>query len=174
VAADSIQIVEYEQQWPGMFAAEREFLLSIVGKYVCGTIEHVGSTAVRGLSAKPIVDIMLGVQSLAGSKGAITLLVAKGYCYYPYKVDVMHWFCKPTPEIRTHHLHLVPFQSDLWFERLAFRDCLRKNVDLATEYASLKHKLARQFKDERERYTQGKGPFIQDVLASLAGKTLIP
>jgi GrpB-like predicted nucleotidyltransferase (UPF0157 family) len=86
----------------------------------------------------------------------------------------MHWFCKPTPEIRTHHLHLVPFQSDLWFERLAFRDCLRKNVDLATEYASLKHKLARQFKDERERYTQGKGPFIQDVLASLAGKTLIP
>ena len=170
MSAESIQIVEYNPSWPAMFAAEREFLLSLVGEYLCGTIEHVGSTAVPGLSAKPVVDIMLGVQSLTGSKGAINVLMAKGYCYYPYKADVMHWFCKPTPEVRTHHLHLVPFQSDLWFERLTFRDCLRKNLAIATQYANLKQTLAGQYKDDRERYTQGKERFIYRVLASLAGK----
>lgn len=170
MSADSIQIVEYNQKWPEMFAAAREYLLSTVGEYVCGAIEHVGSTAVPGLCAKPVVDIMMGVQSLALSKDAITLLKTNGYCYYPYKADVMHWFCKPTPASRTHHLHLVPFQSDLWFERLAFRDQLRENLSLATEYASLKRKLAQQYKDDREAYTQGKWPFIQDALASLVSK----
>jgi GrpB-like predicted nucleotidyltransferase (UPF0157 family) len=115
--AHAIQIVEYNHKWPEMFASERVFLLSTVGEYLCATIEHVGSTAVPGLSAKPVVDIMMGLESLEGAKGAMTLLGTNGYCYYPYKADLMHWFCKPTPETRTHHLHLVPFQSDLWFEK---------------------------------------------------------
>jgi GrpB-like predicted nucleotidyltransferase (UPF0157 family) len=85
MSADSIQIVEYNSKWPAMFAAEREFLLNFVGEYLCGTIEHLGSTAVVSLSAKPVIDIMRGVEPLERSKGAIRLLRAN--CYSPFKVS---------------------------------------------------------------------------------------
>jgi GrpB-like predicted nucleotidyltransferase (UPF0157 family) len=154
-----------------MFTTEQELLLSIVGEYVCGAIEHVGSTAVAGLSAKPVIDIMMGVESLNASKETIPLLKNAGYCYNPYKADVMHWFCKPTPEIRTHHLHLIPFESDLWNERLAFREFLRGSPSWAAEYVNLKQELARKHANDREAYTQGKGCFIQNILDYKLGKT---
>ena len=82
----------------------------------------------------------------------------------------MHWFCKPSAAFRTHHLHLVPFNSPLWIERLAFRDFLRKDPAVAAEYAELKGRLATQFEFDRESYTDAKGPFIQHVLGlALAG-----
>jgi len=129
-----------------------------------GPIEHVGSTAVPGLKAKPIIDIMVGVKDLDSSVGAIDVLQRNGYCYYPYKTEVMHWFCKPTPEYRTHHLHLVPYDSPLWRERIKFRDILRSNGKFAEQYAQLKVSLARDLTDDRERYTELKWSFIEGVL----------
>src|SRR5690349_14604269 len=113
-----LQLVDHDLAWPDMFVAEREALLGVIGRYLSGPIEHVGSTAVPGLRAKPIIDIMAGVKSLDTSRGAIELLTALDYHYWPYRADVMHWFCKPSPDHRTHHLHLVPFGSPLWRERL--------------------------------------------------------
>lgn len=81
----------------------------------------------------------------------------------------MHWFCKPSPERRTHHLHLVPFNSQLWRERLAFRDALLRRPDLAKAYAALKLELAAKFRDDREAYTDAKASFVADVVASCRG-----
>jgi GrpB-like predicted nucleotidyltransferase (UPF0157 family) len=164
-ASAPVEIVPYDGSWLARFADEREALLRVLRPWLHGPIEHVGSTAVPGLAAKPVIDIMAGVEALEGSRDAIPRLEAIGYRYAPYKTDVMHWLCKPSPELRTHHLHLVPVQSALWIERLRFRDALRADPELARAYAALKIELAARFRDDREAYTEAKGPFIRAVLA---------
>ena len=166
----SVRIVPYDPAWPSLFQQERSLLEAALGKWLAGPIEHFGSTAVPRLPAKPVIDIMAGVESLDASRDAIAAAGGLGYVYYPYRPDVMHWFCKPSAAFRTHHLHLVPFNSPLWIERLAFRDYLRKAPAVAAEYAELKGRLATQFEFDRESYTDAKGPFIQHVLGlALAG-----
>lgn len=159
-----VQLSDYQHEWPDLFEREKSVLLDKLGPWLQGPIEHVGSTAVPGLKAKPIIDIMAGVKNLDSSVGAIDVLQKNGYCYYPYKAEVMHWFCKPTPEYRTHHLHLVPYDSPLWRERIKFRDILRNNEQVAEKYEQLKVSLARDLTDDRERYTELKWPFIEGVL----------
>ncbi len=160
----SIEIIEYNAAWPAQFLAERTILQTALAPWLIGDIEHIGSTSVIGLAAKPVIDIMAPVASLEASQDAIAAAQAVGYCFYPYKPDEMHWFCKPSPEVRTHHLHLVPLGSRTWVERLAFRDALRQNPALAQEYAALKHRLAQDFANDREAYTDAKAPFIKRVL----------
>jgi GrpB-like predicted nucleotidyltransferase (UPF0157 family) len=162
--AAPIHIAAYDPAWPTLFEAERQLLARVLGRWLVGPIEHVGSTAVPGLSAKPVIDIMAAVESLDTSREAITSLREVGYQYAPYRIDVMHWFCKPSFATRTHHLHLVPFPSPLWTERIAFRDCLRALPAVAQDYAALKHRLADRHPFDREAYTEAKGPFVARVL----------
>jgi GrpB-like predicted nucleotidyltransferase (UPF0157 family) len=165
-----VELVPYDPAWTVAFESERTLIWEVAGRWLLGPIEHVGSTAVPGLPAKPVVDIMAAVRNLDGSRPAIAALSALQYCYAPYRADVMHWFCKPHPSLRTHHLHLVPVDSAMWHEKLAFRDSLRANDDVAREYAALKHTLARVHRFDREAYTEAKGPFIRSVTAAaLAG-----
>jgi GrpB-like predicted nucleotidyltransferase (UPF0157 family) len=159
-----IDIVPYDESWPSRFEQERAILDRVIRGWVVGAIEHVGSTAVPGLAAKPVIDIMVGVESLEASRAAIPVLSKIEYCYFPYRPDVMHWFCKPSPSLRTHHLHLIPFQSRLWLERLAFCDYLRRHADVAAEYAELKRHLAAQHRLDREAYTDAKTPFVERIL----------
>lgn len=162
-----VQIEPYNAAWPAAFSSERMLLSRVLEPWLAGPIEHVGSTAVPGLAAKPIIDIMAAVESLEASRPALAKLQESGYCYAPYQADVMHWFCKPGPELRTHHLHLIPFESALWFERLAFRDLLAANPVMANDYAALKYRLADTYRHDRERYTEEKGPFIEKALRLL-------
>ena len=155
---------EYDPSWPFKFEEEKESLMGIAGNSFYGAVEHVGSTAVPGMVAKPVIDVMFGVKSLEESKLAIEALVESGYKYWPYKPEVMHWFCKPSDAYRTHHLHLIPFESPLWQERIKFRDLLRSNDSLAAQYANLKRELAISYKEDRETYTEKKWPFIQQAL----------
>jgi GrpB-like predicted nucleotidyltransferase (UPF0157 family) len=158
-------IVEpYDPSWPTKFEAERKALAPVLARWLAGPIEHIGSTAVPGLPAKPVIDIMGAVRDLASSKPAIEALVPLRYCYFDYKAEVMHWFCKPSDSERTHHLHLVPFESQLWHERLAFRDWLRRDETTRGAYRELKLRLASEFRDNREAYTEAKTEFIQSVL----------
>ena len=159
-----VHVVDYDPAWPGMFGAERDLLERVLRPWIVGGIEHVGSTAVPGLSAKPVIDIMVGVASLPASEPAKPVLRDHDYQYAEYKTDVMHWFCKPSFELRTHHLHLVPHESPLWNERLAFRDLLRGDAVLAAEYDALKRELARRHRFDREAYTEAKWPFIAGAL----------
>ena len=159
-----IQIEPYDPAWAASFDTERNLLAEVLKPWLVGPIEHVGSTAVPGLVAKPIIDIMASVESLEASLPAIDRLAEVGYCYAPYRRDIMHWLCKPSPEFRTHHLHLVPFPSALWSDRVAFRDRLRADDALSTEYAILKRNLAEMYRNDRESYTEAKRPFIERVL----------
>lgn len=157
---------EYDSSWPSKFEEEKSHLMAIAGEWYYGSIEHVGSTAVPGMVAKPVIDIMFGVKSLEESKPAIEVLVKNGYEYWPYKTEVMHWFCKPSDAFRTHHLHLIPFESPLWKERINFRELLRSNQSVATQYGNLKRDLAASYREDREAYTEKKWPFIQQALRS--------
>ena len=108
---------------------------------------------------------MAGVDSLDASRPAIAALADLDYCYYPYRPDSEHWFCKPSPEVRTHHLHLIPVTSPRWREAISFRDYLRSHREIAAEYADLKRRLAREHTFDREAYTEAKGPFIARITA---------
>lgn len=159
-----IEIADYDPEWVEAFQVERQVLCQALAQWLVGTPEHIGSTAVPGLAAKPIIDIMAPVQSLDDSRLAIPAAAALGYVYFPYQAEVMHWFCKPSPSVRTHHLHLVPLGNPLWNERLALRDALRIDDNLRAEYQTLKLELAAKYRHDREGYTEAKSPFIRRVL----------
>jgi GrpB-like predicted nucleotidyltransferase (UPF0157 family) len=161
----AIEIVAYNASWPAQFDEEREALRRVLAPWLAGPIEHIGSTAVPGLAAKPVIDIMAAVETLEQSKAAIDAAARLEYCYFPYKADIKHWFCKPSPAFRTHHLHLVPINSPQWVGPIAFRNYLRAHDDVAAEYEELKRALAAKFRLDREAYTDAKGAFIDTVTA---------
>lgn len=161
---EPIRIVAYDPAWPARFEQERLALEAAIGDWAVGGIHHIGSTAVPGLDAKPIIDVLVGVESLAASRACFDPLAALDYLYAPYLVEEMHWFCKPHPSRRTHHLHLVPERSARFRDELAFRDLLRSNPAAAKEYAALKRRLAARFERDRDAYTEAKSSFIQGIL----------
>ena len=161
---EPVRLTPYDPAWPDAFERERVALEAAIGPWVVGGIHHVGSTAVSGLEAKPILDILVGVEDLESSRACFEPLAALEYLYAPYRSDEMHWFCKPNPERRTHHLHLAPVTGRRYADELAFRDRLRADPTLAAEYASLKHELAARFRDDREAYTDAKSDFIRRAL----------
>ncbi len=161
---EPILVAPYDPAWPNRFAQERELLQASIGPWAVGGIHHVGSTAVPGLEAKPIVDILVGVESLEASRACFEPLEELEYLYAPYLPSEMHWFCKPHPSRRTHHLHLVPIASPRYRDELAFRDLLRAKRDLAERYVALKRQLADRFEQDREAYTEAKSAFIQGAL----------
>ncbi|HEY2435555.1 MAG TPA: GrpB family protein [Solirubrobacteraceae bacterium] len=163
-----IEIVAYDREWPSRFESERGALEAAIGECAVGGIHHVGSTAIPGLASKPTIDILVGVQSLAASRMCFDSLTALGYQYAPHLADEMHWFCKPNPLLRTHHLHLVPVGSRRYRDELAFRDHLRAHGDVAAEYAALKRGLAGRLEHDREAYTKAKTDFIRTVIEEMA------
>ena len=161
---EPIGISPYDPAWPDAFERERAVLGEAIGPWVTGGIHHVGSTAVPGLEAKPIVDILAGVEDLESSRACFEPLARLEYLYAPYLREEMHWFCKPHPSRRTHHLHLAATGGRRYAEELAFRDLLRASPDTAAEYARLKRGLAARFGDDRDGYTDAKGEFIRAAL----------
>jgi GrpB-like predicted nucleotidyltransferase (UPF0157 family) len=165
-ADEPIRLVAYDPDWPRRFERERAALSAAIGPWISGGIHHVGSTAVPGLAAKPIADILAGVRDLEQARACIEPLAELEYLYAPYLATEMHWFCKPNPSHRTHHLHLVPTESERYRAELAFRDRLRADRRLATEYLALKELLARRFENDREAYTSAKSNFIARALVT--------
>ena len=158
-----VEIVPYDPSWPDRFREEAEALRQVLAAWLAGPIEHIGSTAIPGLAAKPVVDIMAGVRGLDASRPAIAAATEFGYRYAPYQVDLEHWFCKPSLSFRTHHLHLIPVGTPQWCGPIAFRDYLRAHVDVASDYQALKRRLALEHRLDREAYTQAKRPFIERI-----------
>jgi GrpB-like predicted nucleotidyltransferase (UPF0157 family) len=155
-----IEVVPYQPDWPRRFAAEKARLEELLAPWLEGGIHHIGSTAVPGLAAKPIVDMMAGVASFEESRAAYEPLLAAGWESTPHRPGIAHHFSKPA-----FGLHLTEPGSDLWRERLAFRDALRADPGLAEEYAALKLSLAREHQAEPLAYTRGKRELVGRVLA---------
>jgi len=162
---ERIRVLPYDPSWPQRFEAERVVLTDAIGQWATGGVHHVGSTAVRHLVAKPIVDVLVGVDSLDAARACFDPLARLGYLYAPYRSEEMHWFCKPHPTRRTHHLHLIPTGSTRFRDELAFRDLLRSDPDIREDYAALKLRLAERFAGDREAYTDAKADFICSALA---------
>jgi GrpB-like predicted nucleotidyltransferase (UPF0157 family) len=163
--ADLVRIVPYDPAWPDEFETEKVRLEPILGPWLAGGIHHVGSTSVPGLAAKPVIDILAEVRSLEESRAAIEPLQELSYWWAPYREEDMNWFCKPSPERRTHHLHLVVPGSQRLREELAFRDALRAEPETARAYEDLKRRLADEQVHDREAYTVAKTEFVLGVLA---------
>jgi GrpB-like predicted nucleotidyltransferase (UPF0157 family) len=147
-------------EWPRRFEAERALLGRLLDPWLEGGIHHVGSTAVPGLAAKPIIDMMAGVRDLDEARAAFEPLRGLSYEYEPHRPGIAHHFAKPA-----YGLHLTEPGSDLWLERLAFRDALRADPDLSAEYEALKLGLAQKHV-ALAAYTGDKRPFVARVLAS--------
>lgn len=162
----TIVVVPYDPEWPRLFDAERRLLEGVLAPWLEGGIHHIGSTAVPGLAAKPIIDMMAGVRDFEDARAAYRPLREHGYVYEPHRPGIAHHFARRSPAGETTHgLHLTEPGSDLWRERLVFRDALRDDPDLAADYERLKRRLAREHADEGSAYGQGKRAFVTDVLA---------
>ncbi len=155
-------VVDYDPTWPERYEAERARIAEAL-RHIGVAIEHVGSTAVPGLAAKPISDIMVGVRELADGERCIEPLEAVGYEYRGEAgIPGRLFFRKGDP--RSHHLHLVKQRSEFWERHILFRDLLRKRPDIAAQYAALKRELAVKYRTERHQYTEAKTPFIEAAL----------
>jgi GrpB-like predicted nucleotidyltransferase (UPF0157 family) len=160
-----IVVLPYDPDWPRRFEAERALLADVLAPWLEGGVHHVGSTAIPGISAKPIVDMMAGVGDLDEARAAYEPLGQVGYVNAPHRPAVAHHFAKPSQESAEFGLHLTEPGSDLWRERLAFRDALRADPRLAAEYEALKVRLAREHDADVAAYTAGKRAFVGRVLA---------
>ena len=167
VSADPVVVVPYDEAWPSLYEEERARIERVIGPWV-EEIEHVGSTAVPGLAAKPVIDIMVGVRSLKDSPILVERLVGIGYEYVPDFERVLpfrRYLRKIREGRRTHQIHLVERSNAEWWDRhLLFRDYLRVHPEVAEEYAHLKYELSSRFGEDREAYTDAKTEFISEVV----------
>jgi GrpB-like predicted nucleotidyltransferase (UPF0157 family) len=166
-----IVIVDYDPRWPRLFDEEKTNILRVIGPMVIG-IEHIGSTAVPGLAAKSIVDIMAGVRHLSDAIWCIQPLKTLGYEYVPEYEKLIpdrRYFRKGNmqglEQGSTHHLHMVEAKGEFWERQLLFRDYLRDHPEEARRYADLKKTLASRFSSDRESYTSAKTDYIQEIVA---------
>jgi GrpB-like predicted nucleotidyltransferase (UPF0157 family) len=154
--------VPYDPAWPEIFEAERARLETALAPWLEGGVHHIGSTAVPGLAAKPIIDMLAGVRDLEEARAAFPGLEALGYRYRPHRPEA-HLFVQEDRGV-----HLTEPGSDIWRERLAFRDALRASPELRDEYAEWKRAHA-----GGKPYTASKWPLVARVLAD-AGIPLKP
>lgn len=169
-AYEQAEVCPYDPLWAGRAGTEREQLTDLLAPWLVDGVEHIGSTAVPGLAAKPIVDLMASVTDLdIVVAQASERLAADGWCYVPPDLDCRPWrrfFVKPDPagQRREAHLHLIQSGHPRWSEQIRFRDALRRDVPLTQRYESLKRRLAEQHGHDREAYTEGKAEFVASVL----------
>ena len=165
---EEVNLSLYDPGWPTAFAAERDRLLSRFSTQLL-RVEHFGSTAIPGMPAKPIVDILAGVASMDAADALFGPILDAGYTTsraFNAMLADRRWFMRSSEGRRTHHLHIVVADGSAWRERVAFRDRLRASAELAQRYADLKRELAARFRRDREAYTEAKSTFVASVLAS--------
>jgi GrpB-like predicted nucleotidyltransferase (UPF0157 family) len=171
-AYEKAAVHPHDPRLADLAGAERARLAGLLAPWLTEEIEHVGSTAVPGLAAKPTIDLMASVTdpdavvSEAGPR-----LAAEGWCYVPPELDQRSWrrfFVKPddTGQRRVAHLHVIQAGHPRWADQLAFRDALRRDDQLAKSYGDLKQRLASEHADDREAYTDAKAAFVASVLGS--------
>jgi GrpB-like predicted nucleotidyltransferase (UPF0157 family) len=152
-----VQVVAYDRGWPAAFEGERARLAPLLEG---AEIHHIGSTAVPGLAAKPIIDMIAVVDSF---ELPIARLVADAGYQYPRAFNATltkrRFLCYPRADWRTHHMHLIDDPDELT-RYLRFRDRLRADPELARQYETLKRELAERHRHDREAYTEGKSEFV--------------
>lgn len=165
LARGTVVVRAYDPAWVEEFAAEARRLRAALGG-LAEHIEHVGSTAVPGLPAKPVIDLALGFANEAALAELQAKLPALGYTARGDRRGDGDWLFSKGPEAaRTHYLHVERYGGERWRNYLLFRERLRAEAKRRDEYARLKAELAARYPKDRDAYTRGKEPFIRRVLA---------
>ena len=166
LASGAVTVVPYDSAWPDLFEAERDRIFKAVAHArVDLRIEHMGSTAVPGLAAKPVLDMLAAPEHDGRIGDAIGAVEGADYVYRGEQgIRGRHFFRRGNP--RQYHLHLTTLGSVFWRHHLAFRDYVRAHADVAAEYARLKVRLAETYPRDREAYIEGKTEFVARVLAA--------
>lgn len=167
----AVVVTAYNPEWPRCFAGVRAELHRVFAPLPVA-VEHIGSTSVAGLAAKPVIDVLLGADSLRSIESKIPALGERGYSYvakYERELPLRRYFVKSAATPFRIHLHAVEQGSRLWQEHLAFRDALRADAALRVQYQSLKLRLAEAFAADKSAYTSAKSPFIVAALAAILG-----
>ena len=170
--SDRIELCPYNPSWPVRFAEEAAAIQSVLMNGFPYILEHVGSTAIPGLVAKPIIDIVLLVPDRERWPSLIEPLQRLGYVYWAENPDKSKmFFVKGMPPFgagRTHHVHVhIPANARA---KVCFRDYLIEHPEEAMRYAALKRELAARFPTDRDAYTQGKAEFVREVLQKVSDK----
>jgi GrpB-like predicted nucleotidyltransferase (UPF0157 family) len=164
LARGEVRLVPYDPRWPGMYERAARELSAALGPQVCA-VDHIGSTAIPGLDAKPVVDLIAGVPNLQLSESFFPIVAGVGYEHrHLDTVPGRLYFIKGPENARTHSLSVCEHDSVHWTLRLRFRDRLRQDPVLAARYQALKHRLAEAFPGDRLAYTEGKTAFIEAVV----------
>jgi GrpB-like predicted nucleotidyltransferase (UPF0157 family) len=160
----AVVLEPHQLVWKRCYEEEVERLESSTDNRLDG-YEHIGSTAIEGLAAKPVIDLLAVVGDLSDARTTLVpVLEHHGYEYRPGDVRGRLFLAKGPRTNRTHYLSLAERHSDFYVEKVAFRDYLREHPDIAAAYGSLKRELAAEHPDDRSAYTEGKGAFIERVL----------
>jgi len=167
----TVQVVAYTPAWAALFQSERARLQGALGADALD-IQHIGSTAVPGLAAKPILDLGIAVAGEAAVAACVPRLAALGYTYHGYRgADQGHFFDKGPEQQLTHYQHMLPIGSPAWSNYLRFRDYLIAHPAARDVYMRLKQDLAAQYAEDRAAYTAAKASFVQQILAAAAEPT---
>lgn len=160
---DPIIIVEYDRQWPTLFAELGTRLRGALGEAAL-RIDHIGSTSVPGLSAKPVIDVQVSVSSFEPLEAYRGPLEELGFVLRAQNPDLTKRYFREQPGERRTHIHVR--RAGSWPEQFAllFRDYIRLHNDDAKRYAELKHRLAQQYRDDRGSYVEAKAPFIWEIM----------
>ncbi len=157
-----VTIVAYNPEWPAFYENERKLVQSVIGANII-QIDHIGSTAVPGLGAKPIIDILASMESQEIADNSLPYLAEIGYTDVTPEPQEPDWFfcLGKHSNGQVYHLHIVKHGTAHWKKHIVFRDILRLNPDVAEEYFELKKELASKFRDDRVAFTDGKAEFIE-------------
>ncbi len=166
-ATARVEVRPADPQWQRLGDVLRWALDLALARWLIAPVEHVGSTAVSGLAAKPVLDLQAAVADLGSAPAVAEALAGSGWHLVPPELDVRPWrrfMVQVVDDARVAHLHLLTANGERWGEQLAFRDALRGDPGLAQRYASLKRELAAEHTDDREAYTAAKTDFVRSVL----------
>lgn len=167
----TVQLQQYDSNWAVEFENEKKSLIEALGPFANG-IEHIGSTSVPGLEAKPLIDMIVPIDNLDDVTVIIPSLIRMGYEHMPERIFATRAFFPKGPrEKRTHHLSFVNTDSMEFRDAIAFRDMLRSDEDIRDAYRNLKKKLAERYEDDRYAYTEAKQKFIEAVLERARKRT---
>jgi len=159
----TVRIVPYDRRWPALFQAEAARIAGALAPLEL-VLEHTGSTAVPGLAAKPVLDILAGYKDPAILPDLITGLQGAGYLHRGTQgIPEREFFRRGDP--RSYHVHLTRVGGRFWSDHLRFRDRLRADTALRDSYAALKIRLAARYPRDREAYIEAKSDFVRAVLA---------
>ena len=161
MASPSYRIVEYDQRWPILYEEEKALVVAATGT-MADRVEHIGSTAVPGLGAKPIIDMMVGVPSVEGAERQRETLEGVGYEWRGETVPGTLYLRKAKP--RRFNLHLTQWDGDFWLTKILFRDFLRTHPETARQYEDLKRELMAQLASDPPAYNDAKASFIESVV----------